>query len=641
VLGASRAANLPPDVTEVDPTTGALLATNPFNSEFSQRVAFLDASEKLRSVSGDRTEVLGRNSTAARPACMTRTRLSGRVGARLDPCLALQVGVDLESGQEREVAFTFGSGRDRGDALHLIRRFRGVGEAHDALAQVWSYWNQTLGAVHVQTPDESLNFLANGWLLYQVLASRMWARSGFYQSGGAFGFRDQLQDSMALVHAEPALMREQILRSAARQFRDGDVQHWWHPPEGRGVRTRISDDYLWLPYATCRYVAALGDLGVLDEVVPFLDGRAVKVDEDSYYDLPAASDESATLYQHCVHAIRHGLRTGAHGLPLMGCGDWNDGMNLVGHQGRGESVWLGFFLHDVLAQFEPLARRRGDTVVADLCAAQAIELRARLEEHGWDGAWYRRAYFDDGTPLGSSENAECQIDALPQSWSVLSGVGDPLRARQALAAVDARLVRRDLGIIQLFDPPFNGAGPEPGYVRGYLPGVRENGGQYTHAAVWTVMAFAAAGEVERAWELFHLINPVRHGSTAAEIARYKVEPYVVAADVYANAPHVGRGGWTWYTGSAGWMYRLIIESLLGIHLEVDRLRVSPRLPAAWPSIDVHYRHRGTVHHIHVRNHGGARTVTRVVSDGVEQNDRRIPLHRDGNEHWVVVDVGEG
>ncbi|OGQ17854.1 MAG: cyclic beta 1-2 glucan synthetase [Deltaproteobacteria bacterium RBG_16_71_12] len=641
VLGAARAANLPHIVTEVDPKTGALLASNPFNAEFAQRVAFLDASEEVRSVSGDRTEVLGRNGSTARPACMTRMRLSGRVGGRLDPCLAMQVGVEIEDGQEREVVFTFGSGRDRGDALHLIRRFRGVRAAHDALAQVWGYWNHALGAVHVQTPDETLNFLGNGWLLYQVLASRMWARSGFYQSGGAFGFRDQLQDSMALVHAEPALSREQLVRSAARQFLDGDVQHWWHPPEGRGVRTRISDDYLWLPYATCRYLTAVGDRGVLDERVPFLAGRSVKADEDSYYDLPAVAEEGATLYDHCVRAIGNGLRTGAHGLPLMGCGDWNDGMNLVGHQGRGESVWLGFFLHEVLARFEPVARQRGDTVFADLCASQAAELRARLEEHGWDGAWYRRAYFDDGTPLGSSANTECQIDALPQSWAVLSGVGDPERARHALAAVDVRLVRRDLGIIQLFDPPFDGAGPEPGYVRGYVPGVRENGGQYTHAAVWTVMAFAEAGDVERAWELFRLINPVRHGGTAAAIARYQVEPYVVAADVYANEQHAGRGGWTWYTGAAGWMYRLVIESLLGIHLEIDRLRISPKLPAAWPSMDVHYRHRDTVHHIHVRNRGGTQTVTRVVSDGVEQGDRCIPLHADRNEHWAEVDVGEG
>ncbi|MDP2342739.1 MAG: glucoamylase family protein [Deltaproteobacteria bacterium] len=641
VLGALRSVNSPHVVTSTELRSGALMANNAYNSEFAQRVAFLDASEASRSVSGDRTEVLGRNGNPARPACLARMRLSGRVGAGLDPCLAMQVDVELADGQEREVVFTFGSGRDRDDAAHLIGRFRGVGAAHTALSQVWNYWNATLGALHVQTPDDSVNFLANGWLIYQVLAARMWARSGFYQSGGAFGFRDQLQDAMSLVHAEPVLLREQILRCASRQFVDGDVQHWWHPPSGRGVRTRISDDYLWLPYATSRYVDTLGDVGVLDEVAPFLNGRLVKHDEESYYDLPGVASTSGSLYEHCVRAIRHGLRFGVHGLPLMGCGDWNDGMNLVGDHGRGESVWLGFFLADVLHRFEPLARKRGDEAFADLCAVEGKTLRANLEEHAWDGGWYKRAWFDDGAPLGSSTSPECQIDALPQSWSVLSGMTDPARSKLAMAAVDARLVKPELGVIQLFDPPFNGGGPEPGYVRGYVPGVRENGGQYTHAAVWTVMAFAAAGDVERAWELFALINPVHHGDTREAIERYKVEPYVVAADVYTNPQHAGRGGWTWYTGSAGWMYRLVTESLLGVHLEVDRLRVSPKLPAAWPSIDIHYRHHSTLHHVHVRNGGGAPIVRKVVSDGVDQPSLTIPLHSDRQEHWSEVVVGDG
>ena len=640
VLGAQRATNIPHIVTAVDSRSGALLATNPYNSEFSQRVAFLDASESTRGVSGDRSEVLGRNREASRPAFISRTRLSGRVGGGLDPCMAMQVAIELADGQEREIVFTFGSGRDKADALILVDRFRGTGAARSALQQVYEYWNRTLGAVNVQTPDASLNFLANGWLLYQVLSSRMWGRSGFYQSGGAFGFRDQLQDSMSLVHAEPAVMREQILRCASRQFQEGDVQHWWHPPLGRGVRTRISDDYLWLPLATCRYVDALGDTGVLDEVVPFLDGRAVRAHEDSYYDLPSTAG-TGSVYEHCVRAIRHGLRFGVHGLPLMGTGDWNDGMNLVGDDGRGESVWLGFFLADVLRRFEPLARRRGDQTFAELCRAQAALLQHNLETHAWDGGWYKRAWFDDGAPLGSSTSPECQIDALPQSWSVLSGVGDPARSKLAMAAVDARLIDRELEIIRLFDPPFNGNGPEPGYIRGYVPGVRENGGQYTHAAVWTTMAFAAAGEVEKAWELFGLINPVRHGNSVDRIARYKVEPYVVAADVYTNEHQAGRGGWTWYTGSAGWMYRLIVESLLGVQLEVDRLRLTPKLPAGWPEITIHYRHHETVHHIVVRNRGGTPTVTRVVSDGVEQHDRLVPLHSDKIEHHVEVEVGEG
>jgi cellobiose phosphorylase len=647
VLGVHRATNLPHVVTEVDPKTGALFARNAYNGEFGDRVAFMDTSEGQRTVTGDRTEFLGRNGSAATPASMYRSRLSGRVGAGLDPCVAMQVTVELADGQEREVAFTFGSGRDLADARALVGRFRGTGPARGALEAVWAYWNRALGAVHVQTPDASLNFLANGWLLYQVLACRLWARSGFYQSGGAFGFRDQLQDVMALVHTEPSILREQLLRSAAHQFREGDVQHWWHPPTGRGVRTRISDDYLWLPYAACRYIATLGDTGVLDEKVQFLDGRPVKPDEESYYDLPARSDESGTVYEHCVRSIKNGLRFGEHGLPLMGSGDWNDGMNLVGEHGKGESVWLAFFLYDVLVQFEPLARRRQDGAFADICVAEAAKLRKNIELHAWDGEWYLRAFFDNGEPMGSATSAECKIDSLPQSWSVLSHAGDPARAQLALDSLNTHLVKRDLGLIQLFEPAFDKSPQNPGYIKGYVPGVRENGGQYTHAAVWAVMAFAAAarvnspnsGDSARAWELFRLINPVNHGNSERSIATYKVEPYVVAADVYTNPQHAGRGGWTWYTGSAGWMYRLITESLLGLHLEVDRLRVEPVFPAEWQAFDLHYRYRETFHHIHIRKVGEGNAVSRVVVDGADQPDKRVKLFDDRQDHHAEVEIG--
>jgi cyclic beta-1,2-glucan synthetase len=642
VLGEHCALNAPHVVTEVDPVCNAVFARNAYSSDFASRVAFLDCSDEHRSISGDRCEVIGRNRSLAGPACMERAHLSGRVGAGLDPCLAMQANLLLADGEEREIVFTFGSGRDLADARTLVQRFHGTRAARTALEAVWEYWNRTLGAVHVQTPDPSVDFLANGWLLYQVVSARLWGRSGYYQSGGAFGFRDQLQDAMALVHAEPALLRQQIVRAASRQFREGDVQHWWHPPIGRGVRTRISDDYLFLPHAVCRYVETIGDTGVLLENVPFLEGRRVRTDEDSYYDLPTRSEESATVYDHCVRAIDNALQFGEHGLPLMGTGDWNDGMNLVGHGGKGESVWLAFFLYDVLVHFAALARASGDDAVADRYVGAAEVLRANIEAHGWDGAWYRRAYFDDGRPLGSAASDECQIDSLPQSWAVLSGAGDPARSRQGMDAVDQRLVRRDLGVIQLFDPPFDTSTLEPGYVKGYVPGVRENGGQYTHAAVWAVMAFARAGDVERAWELFRLINPVRHGDDPARLATYKVEPYVAAADVYTTPQHAGRGGWTWYTGSAAWMYRLIVESLLGIRLEVDRLRVEPLMPTAWQAFDVHYRHHNTVYHIHVTNlGGGGREVRRVVCDGVEQEDRAIPLRDDGAEHYAEVDVGGG
>jgi cyclic beta-1,2-glucan synthetase len=637
VLGDERAKTAPHVVTEADLGTGALFARNPYSMEFPDRVAFLDTDDRSGGMTGDRTEFLGRNGTMQSPAAMARERLSGKLGAALDPCAAIQVPVELYPGQEREIVFRLGVGRGIDDAARLVHRHRGSQAARTALEAVWQYWNHTLGAVQVETPDPALDVLANGWLVYQTLACRMWARSGSYQSGGAFGYRDQLQDAMALIHCEPRLLREQLLLCAARQFHEGDVQHWWHPPQGRGVRTHCSDDYLWLPFAACRYVLGTGDTGVLDEMVPFLDGRPVGVEEDSYYDLPRRSSEVDTLYAHCTRAILHGLRFGAHGLPRMGSGDWNDGMNCVGAHGLGESVWLGFFLYDVLQRFRVLAQRRGDLAFAERCLGEAEKVRRNVEEHGWDGAWYRRAFFDDGSPLGSASSPECQIDSIAQSWSVLSGAGDPARSRQAMQALDERLVRRDHALVQLLDPPFDKSGLDPGYIKGYVPGVRENGGQYTHAAIWAAMAFAAQGDAQRAWELLGMINPVNHGRSPEAIATYKVEPYVVAADVYAMAPHIGRGGWTWYTGSAGWLYRLMVESLLGLRLDVDKLHLAPCLPADWQAFMVHYRHRETVYHIRVTctAAGGDRTVS---LDGVEQHDPVIPLADDHREHAVAVGI---
>ncbi len=639
VLGDLRPKSLLHLQTEMDPKSGALLVRNPYSREFAERIAFLDVNGVTRTFTGDRKEFLGRNGSLAYPAALQRARLSGKVGAGLDPCGAVQITSEVPAGQEREIVFRLGVGRSTAEVQTLIQRFRCPDASRAALEGVWEYWKRTLGAVQVETPDPSVNLLANGWLLYQTLSCRLWGRTGFYQSGGAYGFRDQLQDVMALVHAEPALTRQHLLRAAAHQFGEGDVQHWWHPPAGRGVRTRFSDDFLWLPYATCRYVACVADTGVLDETIPFLEARPVKPEEDADYDLPNRSEVSGTLYQHCVRAIEHGLNFGAHGLPLIGGGDWNDGMNMVGNQGKGESVWLAFFLYDVLTQFAELARRRSDLLFAERCLAQARQLQQNIERHAWDGRWYLRAWFDNGEPLGSQTNPECQIDSLPQSWSVLSGAGDPHRSRQGMQAVQERLVHPKTGLIQLLDPPFDHSHLNPGYIKGYSPGVRENGGQYTHAAIWTAMAFAQLGEIERAWELFALLNPIHHSATPTQIATYKVEPYVVAADVYAVAPHTGRGGWTWYTGSAGWMYRLLIETLLGLNLKGDQLRLTPRLPKAWTTFKIHYRYRQTQYHLTlIQLAPYSPGAGKLSLDGQELAGNTIPLRDDRREHVVEVKI---
>ena len=636
VLGDLRTKSALHTVTEIDASSGALFARNAYNTEFGGRVCFFDVDDNARTLTGDRTEFLGRNGSLGNPDALTRVRLSGRIGAGLDPCGAIQVPFELDEGQSRELIFRLGAGQDLEQARALAQRMRHLGSARAARAKVHEYWTRTLGAVQVKTPDPAFNVLANGWLLYQTLACRLWARSGYYQSGGAYGYRDQVQDTMALAHSQPGMMRAQLLRAAERQYQEGDVQHWWHPPQGRGVRTRCSDDYLWLPLVTCHYVQTTGDTGVLDEQLHYLTGRLLNEDEESYYDLPGQSSDTGSLYQHCQRAIEQGLRFGERGLPLMGSGDWNDGMNLVGIHGKGESVWLGFMLYKVLLAFAKIANQRKDLVFADRCLHEAKLLQHNIDQYAWDGAWFRRAWFDDGVALGSAVNDECRIDSIAQSWSVLSGAGDPMRARQAMASLDKHLVRRDQGIIQLLDPPFDKSAMNPGYIKGYVPGVRENGGQYTHAAIWATMAFAELGDSQRAWELFNIINPVNHGNSAAAIARYKAEPYVVAADVYAIAPHTGRGGWSWYTGSAGWLYRLMLESLLGITRQGDQLHIKPCLPKDWPGYAVDYRFGNTVYRIEViqRDVG----ENKIQLDGVALEGEGIPLVDDGRERRVEVSV---
>jgi cyclic beta-1,2-glucan synthetase len=640
VLGSSRSATAPFVVTEIDAATGAMLARNAWHLDFGSRVAFADLGGRQSAWTGDRTEFIGRNGTLDHPAALERaTTLSRKVGAGLDPCAALQATIELRPGGRSEVVFLLGQAATADEARALVTRYRSA-DVDVTLRAVATRWDDILSVVQVRTPDRSLDVMLNAWLLYQALACRVWARAAFYQAGGAYGFRDQLQDVMALTVARREIAREHLLRAAARQFVEGDVQHWWHPPSGRGTRTHISDDLLWLPYATVHYLEVTGDMAILDEVLPFLEGPALPPEQADAYFEPTVSQQTATLFEHCARALDHSLAVGAHGLPLMGTGDWNDGMNRVGPGGRGESVWLGWFLHTTLWEFARLADLRGETARGERWRHHVSALKAALEREAWDGDWYRRAYFDDGTPLGSVQNDECRIDSIAQSWGVISGGAMPTRAARAMAAVEEYLVHRGDGLVLLFAPPFDRTALDPGYIKGYLPGVRENGGQYTHAAIWAVLAFAGLGDGDKAGELFAILNPINQTRTRAGVHRYKVEPYVAVADVYAAPPHVGRGGWTWYTGSAGWMYRAGVEWILGFRLRGSFLHLDPCIPRAWRGFALSFRYHSARYEIAVENpRGVTRGVSTVALDDQALDGASIALVDDGATHRVRVVLG--
>ncbi len=641
VLGSSRSASAPFIITEIDPDSGALFARSAWNGEFGGRIAFADLAGRQTSFTGDRSEFLGRNGSPELPAALARDGpLTGNAGAGLDPCAALQSTIELGPGARVEVTFFIGQAENKKRVRELLKQYRAA-NLDEILRAVTSYWDDILGCVQVTTPDPGMDLMLNRWLLYQTLACRVWARAAFYQLSGAYGFRDQLQDVLALTVVKREIAREHLLRAASRQFVEGDVQHWWHPPSGRGVRTRISDDLLWLPYVVFQFIEATGDISVLEESVPFLEGDLLAEGQDESYFEPRVSNTKATLFEHCARALDRSLAVGSHGLPLMGTGDWNDGMNHVGQHGKGESVWLGWFLHTILWEFAKIAELRGESKRAETWRLQVSALKAALERDGWDGEWYRRAFFDDGTPLGSAVDSECRIDSIAQSWGVISGAAERGRTVRAMAAVDTQLVRRPDGLILLLTPPFDHAPLDPGYIKGYLPGIRENGGQYTHAAAWVVIALAALGDGDKAAEFFQMLNPINRSNSRAGVQRYKVEPYVVAGDIYSEPPHAGRGGWTWYTGSASWLYRAGIEWILGFRVRGTILSIDPCIPRTWPGYAMSFRYHSSIYEIKVENPSSvSRGIALGELDGKPlPRPPDIPLVDDGAVHQVRVVLG--
>ena len=640
VLGTTHAANMAYIIPEFDSDLECLLATNPYSSEFGSRVAFLIASKGIHGLTADRIEFLGRSGSPSFPAALHRLGLDTRITPGEDPCAVLQLHIDLLPGTAEEVYFVLGQGKDKQHALDLAKKYHDPAYVGAALERTHVFWNYLLDTVQVHTPQPATDLLLNRWMLYQTLSCRVWGRTGFYQSSGAFGFRDQLQDVLALLPIDPTITRSQILNAAQRQFEEGDVMHWWHPPSGRGVRTRFSDDMLWLPYVTALYLEATGDMSFLDEKISILNSPPLVKGENEHYGEYPRGEQPISLMEHCLRAIEKGATTGPHGLPLIGTGDWNDGLNLIGVNGQGESVWLAWFLCDVLDRFAAICEQHGDIEIGERFKSLAKEYAAAVEETAWDGAWYQRAFYDSGTVLGSIHNSECQIDSIAQSWAVLSGAGNPQRSRQAMQSVLERLVHPRDRLALLLTPPFDKTPLDPGYIKGYLPGIRENGGQYTHAATWTAWAFASLGDGKQAGELFDLLNPIFQADSKEKVSVYRVEPYVICADIYSQPPYVRRGGWTWYTGSAAWMYRLGLEAILGFRRIGNTLHIDPVIPPTWDGFEIRYRYGETVYFIQVHNPEHVTSqVQKILLDGKQVNEKFIPLINDKEQHQADVTLG--
>jgi len=640
VLGVFREESAPYIITGMDSENDMLTARNSYNMDYNKNITFITCSTGIDSYTGDRTEFTGRNGYYGRPQGLFYSKLSRKAGAALDPCMAIQTSVVLLGKQEKKVVFILGQTNDYETSGLLAQTYRRPAVADMVINRAKSKWNKNLGQIQVTTPDDKMNILLNGWLLYQVISCRLWARTAFYQSSGAYGFRDQLQDVLALIHTRPDMVREQIIKCCGRQFEEGDVQHWWHNDTGKGIRTRVSDDLLWLAYVTASYIRSTKDMELLDEKVSYLKAEELSEGESEKYMLPEVSSQTSSVYEHCTRAIDKSLKFGEHGLPLMGTGDWNDSMNLVGSEGRGESVWLGWFLYKVIMDFIPVCNIKNDAGRIEKYLVIAEELLHSIEKNGWDGEWYLRGYFDNGEPLGSRQNSECRIDSITQSWSVISGGGKPERTEKALESLYRYLINEEERICPLLSPPFEKSEPDPGYIKGYIPGIRENGGQYTHAAIWNIIAFAKKKNGVKASMLFNMLNPISHTVTYSDMMKYRLEPYVMPSDVYSLFPHTGRGGWSWYTGSAGWMYQAGIKWIIGISKKGNRLSFNPVIPPEWDSLSVVYVFGDTQYHIDIKNPERLSCGhIKVILDGVDMKGNEIELADDGLGHNVLVVIG--
>ncbi|WP_029198862.1 GH36-type glycosyl hydrolase domain-containing protein, partial [Paenibacillus alginolyticus] len=664
VLGVHREGNSSFIVTEWDPVNAVLTARNTYQENFRDATAFLtihpQTEEPVESAkgsnqtatvtpdmtwTGDRLEFVGRNGTLENPAAMNRLHLSGATGPTYEGCGAIQTKLVIEPNAEQTVYILLGCEDSSESAAQLTHKYRQTHVCEQAFEDVQKFWDSAMGTITVSTPCPEMDVMLNNWLLYQTLSCRMWARSAFYQAGGAYGFRDQLQDSLALLHSRPDLTRAQILLHAAHQYEEGDVQHWWHEETQRGIRTRFSDDLLWLPYAVVRYIEHTEDESLLNETVPFLRSESLSEEEHERYEPTVLSEQSGTVFEHCLRALDRGLRFGENGLPLIGIGDWNDGMSRIGAEGRGESVWLGWFLGDVLRGIADLCEHRGDHERAENYLRIKEKLADSINEKGWDGQWYRRAFTDGGQWLGSIHNTECRIDSIAQSWSVISGMAPPDKALQAMRSFDRELVDRSLSVAHILYPPFDQTDPSPGYIQGYPPGIRENGGQYTHGVLWSIIAWCGLGDGDKAFELFHMLNPIMHTKTSSEVKKYVGEPYVMSADVYTEEPHRGHAGWTWYTGASGWMYQAGIEWIIGLRRRGERLFIRPCMPSEWPEFSASYRFGNAEYRITVKNPSHKSSGQTMLSiDGQEvdfteyatEDGPFVRLRDDSQIHHVVL-----